>query len=64
MDLYLVVFVVAAVLILAGGAAVIWRELASQEQRKVRRPWEDAVHVVLPGIGLILLLWASWKAFR
>jgi hypothetical protein len=64
MDLDVVVFVIAAALILAGGAAVIWRELTSQKQRNVRRPWEDAVHVVLPGVGLIVLLWASWNAFR
>ena len=64
MDTDVAVFLIAAVLILAGGAAVIWRELTSQKQRKVRRPWEDAVHVVLPGVGLLLLLWASWNTFR
>jgi hypothetical protein len=64
MDFDVIVFIVGALLILGGGAAVVGRELATQEQRRVRRRAEDAVHVILPGIGLLTLLWYTWRSFR
>lgn len=55
------VLVIGTAIVVAGGALIAYRELASTERRRVG-PVRDLVEVLVPIVGLVALVVAVWAS--
>lgn len=58
-----IVLIFATVVVVFGMAAVMWRELTSQSQRRVPSRGRDVVEVLLPVVGAALLVAWVWSDY-
>lgn len=58
-----IVLIFATVVVVLGMAAVMWRELTSQSQRRVPSRGRDVVEVLLPVVGAALLVAWVWSDY-